>query len=80
MAKLIPAIHVLAARSVKDADARDKPGRDGSGDQKRDSREKHQPHPNEARHQNAAQPYGQAPDLGINFCAELCFEPIDRCP
>ena len=28
MAGLIPAIHVLAARSVKDVDARDKPGHD----------------------------------------------------
>ena len=31
MAELVPAIHVLAARSVKDADARDKPGYDELG-------------------------------------------------
>jgi hypothetical protein len=28
MAGLVPAIHVLVARSVKDVDARDKPGLD----------------------------------------------------
>jgi len=28
MAGLVPAIHVLVARSVKDVDARDKPGHD----------------------------------------------------
>jgi hypothetical protein len=28
MAGLVPAIHVLIARSVKDVDARDKPGHD----------------------------------------------------
>jgi hypothetical protein len=30
MAGLVPAIHVLTARSVKDVDARDKPGHDES--------------------------------------------------
>jgi hypothetical protein len=53
----IPAIHVLIARSVKDVDARDKPGHDESGSQKQACREKQKPRRNEVCDQNAAESY-----------------------
>ena len=53
----LPAIHVLAARSVKDVDARDKPGHDESGSQKQTCREKQKSHRNEVCDQNEAESY-----------------------
>jgi hypothetical protein len=57
MAGLVPTIHVFAARSVKDADARDKPGHDESGSQEQACREKQKAGRNEVCDQNDAESY-----------------------
>jgi hypothetical protein len=66
-----PAIHVLTAWSVKDVDARDKPGHDESGHQERACRAKQKPHRNEACDQNAAKSYCQAPRLRFDCCLQV---------
>src|SRR3954462_5928509 len=47
------------------------PGTSPARHQERDSREKHKAHPDQAGDQNAAQPYGQAPGLVIDFVPSL---------
>jgi hypothetical protein len=63
-----PAIHVLSPWSVKDVDARDKPGHDGSGSQQQGRRENESPHRNQVRDQNDAKLSFQPPPLSFDCC------------